>query len=156
MLMHFTDLPQAEGVPQAGPPTDEDKELSSFALATLLEPESRERLEEQFAMRGDLFQATLCYALEWICVSYWRMGSYPAQVLAGVAAAQWLHYSSWCTRKNMKDPLEGRLIDVLGRIWAWIEEPYLDRVGAATKPSEKAVAVANLKARHIELFDREV
>lgn len=154
--MHFTDLPETEAAAVTVSVSDEDKDQSSFVLAMLLEPESKERLEEQAAMRGDLFQAALCYALEWICVSYWRMGSYPAQVIAGVAAAQWLHYSSWCTRKNIKDPLEGRLVDVLGRMWAWIEEPYLERLGAATKPSEKAVAMANLKARHLELFDRQV
>jgi len=156
MLMHFTDLPTSEGPAKASPIADEDKDLSSFSLVTLFEPESRERLEQQFSMRGELYQASLCYALEWVCVSYWRMGSYPAQVIAGVTSSQWLHYSSWCVRKNIKDPLEGRLVDVLGRMWAWIEEPYLERIAGATKPSEKAVAAANLKARHIELFDREV
>ncbi len=153
MLMHFTDLPQSDN---PSPVTEEDKDLSSFALAMLLEDKSREVLEEQVGMRGELFQAALCYALEWVCVSYWRMGSYPAQVLAGIASSQWLAYATWCARKNITDPLEGRLVDVLGRIWAWLEEPLLERIQMASKPSDKAQAKAALTARQIELFDREV
>lgn len=153
--MHFTDLPQSADTSNAEP-TDEAKDLSSFCLVKLLDAESQWRLEEAATYRGELFQNALCYALEWVCVSYWRIGSYPAQVIAGIASQQWLAYASWCARKSIKDPLEGRLVDVLNRMWAWIEEPYLERLSSATKNTEKAQAAANLKARQIELFDREV
>lgn len=156
MLMHFTDLPEGSAKSKSEPVTDESKAMSSFALITLLDQASRDALDKEFARRGPLFQAALNYGLEWVCVSYWRMGSYPAQVIAASASKRWLRYVTWCARKNINDPLAGRLVDVLGRMWAWLEEPYLDQVSAATKATEKSVAVANLKAYQIELFDRAV
>lgn len=156
MLMHFTDLPVSDSKAPPTPPTEDEKSLTSFCLAALLDEESKERLDRQLVMRGALFQAALCYALEWVAVSYWRMGTYPAQVLAGTAASQWTGYAGWCARKGIADPLTGRLVDVLGRIWAWKEEPYIKRLAAAQSATERAQADANYTACQLDLFDRKV